>query len=341
MVKRYIPPILIALGLWASLPIFGQDIHHSQFYTSPLNVNPALTGIFNGDLRFAANYKNQWFRDDLVDYLTFTASVDKRFYPKKWTSKGMWGAGFLLNYDRAGDSKLSLAHIGLSACYAYPLTTNNIISIGALVGGSQRRFQEEDLVWETQWTGNGFDPNFNPGENFGKTSRTFFDLSAGFNYRWQKSMRTKLDLGVGVFHLNQPEQKFFENSPSSKLPMRININATPSLRIVDRFDLLLHGQVQLQNPYQEIVVGAYGKIYISQQRGKEFALLLGVATRLEDAWIPKVAFEYNNWYAGISYDINTSDYKIATNRNGGPEISLLYTFVKSRPLPQLKTCPIF
>lgn len=319
----------------------GQDIHHSQFYTSPLNVNPALTGVFNGDWRAAGNFRSQWFVDDLVQYMTFTGSFDKRFYPKKWTTKGMWNGGVLFNYDQAGDSKLSLGHLGVSVSYAYPINVNNILSIGGLIGLSQRKFDQEKLTWDSQWSGTGFDPSRTTNENFDNTSNTFADLSGGINYRWQKSRRTKVDLGVAAYHLNRPDQKFFNQSDASKLPIRLNINLTPSIKLSSKFDLLLHGQYQNQKPYQETVVGGYGKFYLSTQRGKEVALLLGIADRLGDALIPKIAVEYNSWYAGVSFDINTSSFKEATNGRGGPEFSLIYTFAKSRPLSQLKACPIF
>ena len=87
--------------------------------------------------------------------------------------------------------------------------------------------------------------------------------------------------------------------------------------------------------------GGYGKFYLSLKRGKEFSLLLGVSARTKDAVIPKLAFQFNNWYGGLSYDINTSPFDLATRGRGGPEFSLIYTYVKSRPLSQLKACPIF
>ncbi len=37
-----------------------QDINFSQFYELPLLRNPALAGIFNGNVRFTAAYRNQW-----------------------------------------------------------------------------------------------------------------------------------------------------------------------------------------------------------------------------------------------------------------------------------------
>lgn len=319
----------------------AQDIHHSQFYTSPINVNPALTGVFNGDVRAGVNFRNQWFVDELVDYLTMTGMIDKRFYPKKWTTKGMWSGGLLFNYDRAGDSKLNLAHLALSVSYAYPLSKNHILSIGLMGGGSQRRFNQEKLSWNEQYVGGVFNPSNPTGENFSNTSNAFFDLSAGLNYRWQKSSRTNIDIGVAGFHLNTPEQKFFSQTQKAHLPIRFNVSIMPSIKIVRHFDLLVHAMFQNQNPYSEFITGAYGKFYVSTKRGKEFALMLGAAGRLKDSFIPKLAAQWNNWYGGISYDMNTSPFKIATRRRGGPEFSLIYIFVKARPLSQLRACPIF
>ena len=41
--------------------LWGQDMHFSQFYNNPLNLNPAQAGLFDGSHRFTANYRGQWF----------------------------------------------------------------------------------------------------------------------------------------------------------------------------------------------------------------------------------------------------------------------------------------
>ncbi|MGZ3910129.1 MAG: type IX secretion system membrane protein PorP/SprF, partial [Flavisolibacter sp.] len=38
----------------------GQDIHFSQFFEAPLLRNPSLAGIFTGDIRVQAVYRDQW-----------------------------------------------------------------------------------------------------------------------------------------------------------------------------------------------------------------------------------------------------------------------------------------
>jgi len=38
----------------------AQDPNFSQFFVSPLTLNPALTGKFDGNFRIAGNYRDQW-----------------------------------------------------------------------------------------------------------------------------------------------------------------------------------------------------------------------------------------------------------------------------------------
>lgn len=48
-----------------SLYINAQDIHFSQFYEAPLSRNPALAGIFTGNLRVQLLHRNQWATIDV------------------------------------------------------------------------------------------------------------------------------------------------------------------------------------------------------------------------------------------------------------------------------------
>jgi len=71
--KKTIAILSILVNL--SLLISAQDPHFSQFFASPLTLNPAFTGKFDGTVRAAGNYRNQWPAFNDV-YTTFTASVD-------------------------------------------------------------------------------------------------------------------------------------------------------------------------------------------------------------------------------------------------------------------------
>ena len=55
---------IVAIILWSSLlprtTVAQVDPHFSQYYAYPLWLNPALTGILDGDYRISADYRNQW-----------------------------------------------------------------------------------------------------------------------------------------------------------------------------------------------------------------------------------------------------------------------------------------
>ena len=95
--------LMIVFGMLIGSNIFGQqDVHFSQFYASPLTLNPANAGIFDGDLRMTANYRSQWGTVSKA-YSTMAASVDMPVLKK--LKGGMFGFGINFFKDQAGDSK--------------------------------------------------------------------------------------------------------------------------------------------------------------------------------------------------------------------------------------------
>ncbi|MEM6772440.1 MAG: hypothetical protein AAF597_17825, partial [Bacteroidota bacterium] len=62
--------------------------------------------------------------------------------------------------------------------------------------------------------------------------------------------------------------------------------------------------------------------------------------RIGDAFFPHIQLHYNAWRVGLSYDINVSDFRVATQGNGGPELSIRYIIKKVRPVPSRRFCPI-
>jgi hypothetical protein len=66
---------LLIFVLHIQLHLFAQDPHYSQFFASPLTLNPANTGNFNGSLRVATNIRNQ-LSEFQNAYSTKTISLD-------------------------------------------------------------------------------------------------------------------------------------------------------------------------------------------------------------------------------------------------------------------------
>ncbi len=327
------------LFIFSNQELIGQDIHYSQFYNSPQTSNPALTGIFNGDVRFMGNLRDQW-RWVPVPWFTFGAAYDKKFYPKK-SDKYFFSGGLNIYHDRQGDSKLNLSTLNISGSYSRILNAQNILTGGITLGFSSRGFSETDLTWDKQWTGDTFDPNLSSQEQFNTDRINFIETAAGINYRYQRSKRTKLDLGIGAFHLIRPSAGFYDNE-DQKLPININITAIGSFYLADILDIQLHGIHQMQNEYRETIVGGLAKIYVRKKRGKETILHLGMGYRTSGSLIPTAALEYKQYYLSANFDVDGTDFNnFENNRRGAFEIHFRYTITHVKPLRHFKVCPIY
>ena len=343
---------------WVTVILFissltAQDIHFSQFYNAPSILSPGLTGIFNGDTRFTGLYRNQW-RSVPVDYMTFSGAVDKKFAGRN-IEEGFFSGGLAFNYDQAGLSKLRLINFSLSGSYTKKFSPRVFATLGAQLGVGQRSFKIDDLTFDNQYDElrEWYDPSLPTGEDFSNTGNFYIDFSAGYNLRFQAlndnalvdrlTKRSKLDIGIGVFHLNKPDQGF-QDAPKSPISIRLSPYAMGTIQLGNSFDLLVNLNAQFQKPYRQYVGELGAKIHINRQLGRQVALILGAGYRFNDdfgdAYYPTVELQYNSLKVGFSYDINISDFEVATQKRGGPEISVHYIIKKVKPLPAFKICPL-
>ena len=324
--------------------MLAQDFHYSQFYNEPINFNPSLTGIFEGDQRLILSMRDQYrsVASPAVPYFTLSGSYDMKFLPKI-PKKGFFSGGLLFNYDQQGHSKLTLFNINLAGSYSFLINDRNILTAGALIGYSNRGFNMDDLRWDNQWdpvTGR-YDPNLEPGEGFESFRFGFAETGIGLNYRYQYSPRNNLTFGASAFHLTRPSQSFY-GVKDDKLPIRISFLGILNLKLIDPVDIQLDLLHQDQGVYRETVVGGLLKIYINQSIEKKLALHGGANVRIGEGFAPRLALEYNQWYLGFSYDIvNKQDLSDYTRQRGGPEIHLRYIISKVKPFGVFKICPIY
>ncbi len=345
--------VAMSLFLCSSPTLFAQDVHYSQFYNAPILLNPGLTGIFNGNVRFMANYRSQWAAVP-VDYQTFTAVADIKFNRRYTINRTFFAAGLSFNYDRAGYSKLQLGDLGLNGSVTRMFSDHFFGTLGGQVSVNQRGFKTNALTFDEQFVfeRGQYLPTASNGENFGRTSRTFVDFSVGFNFRLQAldqsglvdmlDQRSKLDFGIGFHHLTEPNQAFFEDE-TERLDMRLSPYALGVLQLGDHFDLVANVFGQFQGPYREYLGLIGAKVHIDRQLGNQWALQVGVGYRgnndFGDAFMPTIEVFYNNWQAGFNYDVNVSDLNVATQQRGGPEFSVRYLF-KTPKRPGRRNCPL-
>ena len=319
----------------------GQDIHYSQFTNSPLNLNPAMTGTFRGDQRFSGIFRNQWSAVP-VDYLQFGAAYDQRMHKRgEQYAPTNWALGGMLNYDRAGDGKMTMIQLAPSVSYTIPLAAKHGLALGGNVSIAQRAFDDSALQFSSQYSNKKFDASRPSNENFDEMSVWYPNAALGADWHYQASeKRTTVDVGAGFNNLLTPEVAFYGDE-THELPVRTSYHAEGTLQLADKFDLVLNGLHQRQGEYDETVLGVGGWLHLNTQRTQELALLLGVATRLDDAIIPYLGLRMQNWRAAFSYDINTSGFDVATNGRGGPEFSLQHIITRVKPLEYCPLCPTF
>jgi type IX secretion system PorP/SprF family membrane protein len=315
--------------------ISAQDIHYSQFFNSPMNLSPSLTGFFNGDSRFYGNYRNQWANVP-VDYTSATAGADFKFRNAK--NNNYFALGTMINYDMAGDVNLSLTELNFFLAYSFQLGEKSSLSPAAGLSLAQRRFEPGNVTSGNQWDGRAFNPSI-PAEDFGEANLFYFDLAAGIHYRWQNAYRRTIDLGVAAYHLAGPTQSFQANSGSSSPRReRYSAYALVNLPVSNGMDLLVNAVYTMQESYRERVANMQLKFYMGRRQSAAF--YLGGGYRLDDAWYPMVALELGSVYGAFSYDFNISDFDEATDGRGGPEFSLRYIIAKI-PRGIDKPCPVY
>jgi type IX secretion system PorP/SprF family membrane protein len=333
--------IPLILGFWLSWSVMmrAQDIHYTQYDFAPMYLNPAQTGLYNGDYRVVANFRDQWFSVP-VPYMTFSTSFDAHLLQNK-LENNVLAIGGLFHYDRAGDIRLSLTHVTVNLAYHQQLAKGLFLGAGIQVGIGQRRFRSDLATFDDQFRGDVFDPSYTSADlaNLTKTGLTFLDIGTGINLRYQKTARTWMNTGLALVHLNNPKQSFM--GQDVRLKMRMSVSANASFQVNERWDIVPTLLYQWQKPYQEFLFGALTRYHLNQNPGRETAVFFGSEYRLGDAVAAIFGINYQTWQLGFSYDVNTSKFNAATNSNGGFELSLIHIWKKVPNLPMVKTCPIF
>jgi len=303
----------------------AQDLHFSQYYRTPIFLNPANTGGIEEDVRIMAIARNQWATVP-VSYNSVGASMDMNF-PLK-LSKDKFGAGLQLMADRAGDARFTT--LQASASGAYHLVTSGInfmiLSIGANFNYYQRSYDPNRLTYDNQFNGDYFDPNIPINEQFDKLNLNFFDFGLGLNWQQTFLERHIINLGSSIQHILSKEQKFLQQSTNTILQPRYNLYFNGEYKFNNVWSVIPLFYSQFQDKKYEIVTGSGVGINVAPKSRERNKVKLGLNFRIGDALIPWIQYEYRKSSLQLSYDMNNSPLRIASNSYGGLEFSYGYTF---------------
>jgi type IX secretion system PorP/SprF family membrane protein len=189
----------------------AQDLHFSQYFNSPLLVNPANTGFTpDGDYRIGVNYRTQWATIS-NPYKTFSVFGDAQLFGNRMEN-GWVGVGGALLRDVAGTGNLTSTRGFGSIAYHQALGLGSLLSAGFNVGFVNKKIDFNKLTFDSQWNGKFFDISAPTGEPFVANQVNYFTLQAGINYALFPTEDMYLNAGVSVSNINQPKESFFQPS---------------------------------------------------------------------------------------------------------------------------------
>ncbi len=331
--NRVVTKIGVLIFMVISMNISAQDIHFTQFYMSPLNLNPAMTGVMNCKTRMIANYRNQWSAVLSANaYNTYSVSYDQKIPVGR---EDYFGIGGSIWGDVAGESRFGTTQGRVSLSYSKKMAgyrkKASYLVIGADAGLANRGVKNNDLRWPTQITSDGFDPGIDPNENLIDLNFLYGDLSAGFLWFSIIDAYTNWYFGAAIAHLNKPNVSFLGNE--ANLYAKYTLHGGVQFELQKRISLLPFAVYMAQGPHRSFNGGANVRFAMGPSRTTNQSWELGAWYRVgnkvpsglhSDAVILSTRFNYEEFGIGFSYDINVSGLRQASPANGSFEFSLIY-----------------
>ncbi|MGE5521822.1 MAG: PorP/SprF family type IX secretion system membrane protein [Candidatus Dadabacteria bacterium] len=319
----------------------AQDPNFSQFFASPLTLNPALTGKFDGVIRVAGNYRSQ-FPTIFQAYNTATVSIDAGILKHVIPEFDQFGVGVMAFTDKSGEGGVvQNNYLALSTAYHKALDENGFHQLGLGFQGTfvNKRVDVTKVHFEDQLQSDGFTGVTSEIFNQNQLNVAYFDVNMGVFYNGTTDGANNFYLGASMYHVTRPKESF--QGGNYILDPRLTLQAGGKLPI-GQYDAIhfsgLHSRQA--NAYNTVLGGAY-MININQDENSPTNLYLGSWVRFGDAVIPYIGLEFGEFHIGATYDVNLSGLKPASNLRGGTEFSIIYTKKPNDPYAKRLNCPKF
>lgn len=329
---------LFTCSLQLSALCFSQDIHFSQFFEAPLLRNPSLAGIFTGDIRVQAVYRDQW---SSVTTAYKTSSLNAEYKMPIGKANDFITTGLQILYDRAGTVSWVTTQILPALNYHKSLSVdrNSYLSLGFMGGPVESHFDRTKMTTNSQYDGLGY------GETFNKPSYLYIDGAVGMSYNTQLNDNpdNNIFFGLAYHHFNKPKNSFYINS-SNQLDPKWVASAGVKFSVTPESYLTLQADHSVQGRFQETVAGAlYGIKLGPDSDHPDYTVHGGAFLRWNDALIPVIKIDYTPFSFSLSYDVNISKLKTSSYGRGGFELGVSYVGFTDRNNSTLNAvnCPRF
>lgn len=319
---------------------FSQDIHFSQFFEAPLLRNPSLAGIFKGDIRVQAVYRDQW---NNVTNAYKTGSLNGEYKMPIGKADDFFTLGLQILYDRAGTIGWTSVHLLPAINYHKSLSADRsrYLSLGFMGGLVERSFDRSKMTTDAQYpTGGGFD-----GENLPSAKYSYLDGSVGMSYNASSNNNpdNNFFIGAAYHHFNRPDYSFYRDASVELYPKWV-FSGGIRFGVGEYAYMTLQADHSMQGSFRETIGGAmYGLKLGGDPDNPVYTIHAGSFLRWADALIPVIKIDYVPFSFALSYDVNISKLKPSSYGRGGFELSLSYIGFLDRDNSSLNAvkCPRF
>ena len=315
------------LFLFMGNSLSAQDVHFSQYYFSPLSLNPANTGNYRGDWRFFGNYRSQW-RDISKAYNTYSIGGDANFFPKNLNFSG----GLIIISDKSGGN-LNINKILPSFAFHHKLFGFHM-SYGVQVGYVMKSidFYAHSFPNQLNWNTGKFDNTLQNNETNVVQRSNYLDANAGFNVS-RKYGSFEPELGVSAFHLNKPKESFL--GYNNQLEIRQAYNASLAYYLNGALIIKGYSLYGYTTKVSDWVSGLNLEYILNKGTFFTNSVFAGFMwrdgfKRNADAGIFTAGMNYSHYTIGFSYDVTFSGLKTAVDYKGAYEIAFIYRSRSSR-----------
>jgi type IX secretion system PorP/SprF family membrane protein len=324
--------------LQACTAVLSQDLHFSQFFEAPLLRNPSLAGIFAGDIRVQAVYRDQW---NSVTTAYKTVSLNSEYKMPIGRANDFVTVGMQMLQDRAGTISWVSTHVLPAINYHKSLSDERTkyLSVGFMGGWVQKRFDRSKMITNSMFNGTG------DGENLLQPQYSYWDASAGLSYNSQlnDNPENNFYVGVALHHFNKPKNSFYRD-PRRELTPKTDISAGVRFSVTEWSYVTVQANHSRQGPYRETIAGGlYGVKLGDEVDNPKYTVHGGLLLRVNDALIPMIKVDYRPFSFSFSYDVNTSQLNTSSYGRGGFELGVSYAGFTDRDNSSLNAvvCPKF
>lgn len=312
-----------------SIAALAQDVHFTQYFTSPLTLNPAQTGLTPSDWRASANFRTQWYSVSNNPYISGAAAFDMPLLRGKLPEGDALGVGLLFLYDKSGTGGLQNLTGSFSLAYhkSFGSQKQHTLSLGIQGSLVQKSINFDKLKFGDQLNPSMPEAYLPTAESFGNADLTYPDFNAGLMYTGRINEKSTFYAGFSYYHLTTPEERFLNSGTSATINARYTGYMGGSFQVNDNVVMYLSGMYQKQGPAYEVLVGgAVGFILnpMHDEYKRNTIFYLGSWYRFGDAIAPYIGFEWSKMQIGFSYDVTVSKAQNMTGGQGAYEVSVIY-----------------